>query len=215
MAEYTISTQPLAARQDPVVRLANSQTDRLVQVLSRAFFNDPTFVYISPDENSRFRMLQAFFRFDIRYGRLYGEVYTTPAVEGGAIWISPENTAFTLRQMIRTGFLALPFAFGRVGMARLMRFSDLVEGWRKQSVEKQHWYLAGLGVEPSKQGRGIGSELLQPILARADAGGFPCYLETLTERNLAFYEKHGFHVARRGEIPKGGPMVWTMVRPPG
>lgn len=214
MSKHILSEKPIISQPDSVVRLEESQTEQLVQVMSRAFFNDPTFIYISPDEKSRIKTLRAFFRFDIRYGTLYGDVYTTPLTEGGAIWISPENTAFGLSQMIRTGFLALPIAFGWAGFERLMRFSDLVEQWRKRSVAKEHWYLAGLGVEPSKQGKGNGSALLQPILARADTEGLPCYLETLTERNLGFYERHSFHVAASGEVPKGGPMVWAMVRPP-
>lgn len=204
----------MTSQPEAVVRPANSQREQLVQVMSRAFFNDPTFLYISPDERTRLNKLRWFFRMIIRYGTRYGEVYTTPTIDGGAIWISPENTTFTFGQMLHIGFLAMPFAFGWAGFQRFMNFSNLAEKWHKQSVAKEHWYLAGLGVEPSKQGKGIGGALLQPILARADAEGFPCYLETLTERNLAFYERHGFHVAASGELPKGGPMVWAMIRPP-
>jgi MFS family permease len=55
------------------------------------------------------------------------------------------------------------------------------------SYRKPHWYLWLLGVDPDRQGQGVGSALLAPILARADAEGLPCALETLTERNVWFY----------------------------
>ncbi len=33
-----------------------------------------------------------------------------------------------------------------------------------------HWYLVVLGVKPCQQGRGLARALLEPMLARADAG---------------------------------------------
>ena len=72
----------------------------------------------------------------------------------------------------------------------------------------------GLGVEPSEQGKGIGGVLMQPILMRAGAEGLPCYLETENERNVPFYERHGFEVVSDGEVPKRGLRVWAMVRNP-
>jgi ribosomal protein S18 acetylase RimI-like enzyme len=79
---------------------------------------------------------------------------------------------------------------------------------------RPHWYLWALGVDPPYQGQGVGGQLLQPVLAEADAAGLPCYLETETERNVAFYRKHGFDVATAGPDPRQGVMVWTMVREP-
>ena len=70
-----------------------------------------------------------------------------------------------------------------------------------------------LGGDRDKQGQGVGSSLVAPMLARADAEGLPCYLETMKERNVAFYEKHGFQVVVEDDLPKGGPHFWTMKRP--
>jgi ribosomal protein S18 acetylase RimI-like enzyme len=78
-----------------------------------------------------------------------------------------------------------------------------------------HWYLWGLGVEPSRQGQGIGGMLIQPVLARADASGLPCYLETMNEKNVPFYEKHGFKIVSDAEVPRHGLRVWAMLREPG
>jgi predicted N-acetyltransferase YhbS len=72
-----------------------------------------------------------------------------------------------------------------------------------------------LGVEPSQQGRGLGGVLMQPILARADAEGVPCLLESMNERNLTFYKRHGFEVTAHGQIPNEGPQIWVMLREPG
>jgi hypothetical protein len=35
---------------------------------------------------------------------------------------------------------------------------------------------------------------------RADAAGVPCYLETGTDSNIAFYQKRGFEVIGQAEL---------------
>jgi GNAT superfamily N-acetyltransferase len=57
-----------------------------------------------------------------------------------------------------------------------------------------HWNLETLGIRHDAQGRGIGTRLMAPGLARADQAGLPCYLTTAKRENLAFYERFGFEV---------------------
>jgi N-acetylglutamate synthase-like GNAT family acetyltransferase len=71
-----------------------------------------------------------------------------------------------------------------------------------------------LGVEPSSQGQGLGTKLIQPGLARADEMSRLCYLETETESNVAFYQHRGFIVIDEGEVPGYGLKIWTMLRLP-
>ena len=78
-----------------------------------------------------------------------------------------------------------------------------------------HWQLALLGVGPTRRGQGIGSSLLGPVLARSDADGMPCYLETTRDRNVPFYQKHGFEVVVEDDLPNGELHFWTMKRNPG
>ena len=77
-----------------------------------------------------------------------------------------------------------------------------------------HWYLAGIGVDPASQGRGIGTALLEPGISGAAAAGLPAVLLTNNEANLPFYERNGFTVVRQGHTPENGPKAWAMVRHP-
>ena len=51
------------------------------------------------------------------------------------------------------------------------------------------------------------------MLAQCDRDGTPAYLETARERNVAFYERHGFHVREQLTL-SSGPPVWLMWRDP-
>src|SRR5260221_95631 len=70
------------------------------------------------------------------------------------------------------------------------------------------------GVDPPYQGQSIGGMLIQPVLARADAEGLPCYLETENPRNVPFYQKHGFKVMSEDEVTNCRLHVWSMLREP-
>lgn len=76
---------------------------------------------------------------------------------------------------------------------------------------RPHWCLNVLGVEPSRQGLGIGSQLMQPILQRADESGLAGYLETMKAGNVSFYRRHGFEVVVEGSVDEGS-RYWTMRR---
>ncbi len=78
----------------------------------------------------------------------------------------------------------------------------------------RHYYLGAVGVVPARQGRGIGTALLTPVLGRADEESADIYLETSTQSNVAFYSGLGFEVTGQHQIPAGGPHVWAMTRVP-
>jgi len=200
-------------RPDPAVRLETPKAGVLAAVLSRAFHNEPNFAYITPDERARRAVLPWFFHSAIRVSQLYGEIYTTETLDGGALWISP-GRVLTFVRMLGAGMLAMPFKLGWKGFSRSVNLGTRVQEVHRRLARRPHWYLMALGVEPSKQGQGIGGALIEPILSRADADGLPCYLETFHERNLPFYEKLGFRIEGGGHVPGGGPNFWAMMRTP-
>ena len=87
---------------------------------------------------------------------------------------------------------------------------ELVEG--RHPAEPPHFYLFAIGVDPARQGGCRGSRLIREVLERCDRDGIPAYLENSKERNLPFYERHGFATRERVDLPDGGPPVWLMWR---
>jgi ribosomal protein S18 acetylase RimI-like enzyme len=201
-------------REEKVVPLRAHQLGRAYEMMGRAFRDDPLLRYLVPDNDMRARLAPSFAGKVVRYCSLYGEVHTTPMLEGVACWLPPGDSAPTFTRMLRTGLLTEPLKFGWAGLRKFMDMVSYTEKVHKQAVAGPHWYLWGLGVEPSEQCKGIGGALMQPVLRRAGAEGLPCYLETQNERNLPFYERHGFEIVSDGEVPKRGLRVWAMVRAP-
>jgi GNAT superfamily N-acetyltransferase len=90
---------------------------------------------------------------------------------------------------------------------------DYVEHVHHSAVPGPHWYLPLIGVEPSRQGQGLGATLLQVMLSRADVEGLPCYLETFQPTNIRFYQRHGFEIVAEGREPESGLLHWAFKRP--
>ena len=129
-----------------------------------------------------------------------------------ARWLPPGRQTMrvgpTLRALVTT-----PLRLG-LSTAPFFAYGRAVEQLRAEVADGAHWYLAGIGVDPSAQGRGIGSALLEPGLSAAAAAGVPAVLLTNNEANLSFYERSGFVVVREGNTPENGPRAWAMVRHP-
>jgi len=199
-----------------VERLTRPQIKEAGQVLGQAFYDDPAVIYVEPDDGKRLRPLTWFMGTAVRYGHVYGnEVFVNAKeVQGVAIWLPPGGYPLGLARMIRAGILLAPQKLGLGPFVRFTRLMNWAEHLHKQNAPPQHWYLQWLGVDPPRQGQGIGSALMQPVLARADAAGLACYLETANARTLPLYQRHGFEVVTEGDAPKGGPHTWTMLRAP-
>ena len=79
--------------------------------------------------------------------------------------------------------------------------------------EHPHWYLAIIGVDPVRQGCGVGAALLRSRLRRCDEEGLPAYLESSKLENVPLYQHFGFHVTGALRLSEGAPVVNTMWRP--
>jgi GNAT superfamily N-acetyltransferase len=195
------------------VRLAEGQVAASGAVLARAFADDPFFSHALADPDERGRLLPPFMTAATRYGLLFGEVYvTTGSVEASAIWLPPGGGIRTEGGNEAAGLTAAIDAFSDGARARFATMVRHMDGIREGARSIPHWYLLVIGVDPSRQGLGLGSRLMKPVLARADQDRVECHLHT--ERNVPFYQRHGFEIAVEGDYPESGPHFWVMRRRP-
>jgi GNAT superfamily N-acetyltransferase len=83
---------------------------------------------------------------------------------------------------------------------------------REAASSIPHWHLPFMGVDPARQGLGLGTLLLRAGLSRADQDGVECRLFTEQLRNGPFYQRYGFEIAVEEDVPDGGPHAWFMRR---
>ena len=198
-----------------VVRLDEQQIEEAGAALARGFVDDALARHFLPDPQERARLIPWHFSALVRYGYLFGEVWTTTErADGAAVWLPPGDLAMTPERLEQAGIHRAPDILGAEAWQRLTSVLGHLEPLRAIAVPTDHWYLMLLGVDLALQRKGIGSALLAPTLERADRERLPCYLETMEAHNVLFYERHSFVVVTSEVEPGSGLRFWTMRRDP-
>ena len=201
--------------QNTGVPLLPAQVKPAAVVMARAFMQDPFFTFVFPKAARRARILPWIFEKNLRYGQRYGKVFTSASLEGISLWLGPEKPGLEWMGTLLSGLVLLPLKLSWPELQKSLRLSKFAGQLHQKSISGRHWYLVGLGVEPSRQGRGVAGALMQPVLALADQEKVACYLDTNNELNIPFYERVGFCVAGKGQASQAGPRTWGMLRQPG
>lgn len=175
--------------------------------LASAFDEDPVFRWMVPADRRRRMRLWRFFRIELEQIVLpEGEAWTTAGLHGAALCLPPERWRFPPRVALLQG---RPYA--RVFGARLGRALAMLTLIERRHYRPAHLYIPYIGVAPERQGNGLGTALLEPVLERCDRQGLPAYLEATSERNAALYARLGFERMEELRV-LGSPPVWPMLR---
>jgi len=193
-------------------RPAESAADReaAAEALALAFADDPCWAHLLPEGDTRAEKLLAYFTSEIEsLVPRYREVWVSEDGGGAAIWAPPGRWRVPLALTLRDARRVLGVFGRRLPLA--LRAQLRLEGHHPRSPD--HWYLHYLGVEPRRQGRGLGGALLRPMLADCDRERIPAHLEASTDRNRMLYERYGFALTEVFEMPgRGGPPIREMWR---
>jgi ribosomal protein S18 acetylase RimI-like enzyme len=176
-------------------------------LLHRAFYDDPVSSWVYPEPAHRDRvhplMMGAFFDVVFAHGQV------DLADEGAAaLWLDtpagmpePDDGAAQLRAALD------PYN------ERIELIGSLTAGIHPH--HEAHVYLWMIGVGPDRQGEGLGSALMEPVLARCDREGRAAYLEASTTRSRGLYRRLGFEDHGTPlRLPYGGPLMYPMWRAP-
>lgn len=182
--------------------------------LGRAFANYTLMVYANGNDATRPRGVTSLYGAILSDCHRHGEVYRSADGRGVACWLPPARSTPTLWRQIRGGMYSLPWHFGVRGFRILTAYDDVARRLHHDHAPMPHYYLAAIGVVPEGQGQGIGSALMRPMLERADREGLHVWLDTHPEQNVRLYERHGFEVSERAELPGHPIPVYGMLRKP-
>jgi GNAT superfamily N-acetyltransferase len=190
--------------------LERRELDAAADVLARAFRDNPLNCAVVPGgERQR-----------VRANRAGVAAYLPIALERARVLAAREDGALA-GVLVATppwrwpipgpsvaGLLRLLWGQG-LGVAR--RWSEVSRELREHHPQGPFWYLATLGVEPARWGRGAGRALLADFLAQVDADAAPAYLETDRPELERYYARLGFAV--QGRITVRDVPVLLMERP--
>ena len=198
-----------------IARIREDQIEIAAGVLARAFHSDPPMVYMVSDAVERARLLPPFMKTFVTYTSMFGEPLTTAEKpEAVALWLPLDDFGDTPERDRQAGIDQIPSILGVENFTRIMHVAKMAERFHQRAVPGKHLYLNWLGVEPSRQGQGLGSALIHSMLERADAEGLRCYLETFQPRNVPLYQKHGFKIVAEEVEPNSGLRGWAFLRKP-
>jgi ribosomal protein S18 acetylase RimI-like enzyme len=196
----------------PTARLATADDlDGMAAMLSLSFHDDPVFQWLFGDEPPRpMRFSRPFFTIEGKRHLAHEHVYTVDGHHGAAYWDPPGHWKSSPMSILRLTPVLLR-GIGRRTAKALQGLGRVETAHGEHPPE--HYYLAVLGTHPDRQGQGVGSALLSPVLATCDEEGVGAYLESSKEANIPFYRRHGFEVVGEVTFPSG-PTIWPMWRDP-
>lgn len=195
--------------------LTEAHISAAVEVLTRAFAEDPGLLFVLPDPRDRAwltpRLAEAALRYTMRCG---APLVTEGSVRGVALWFPPDAPEPTPLDFAETGIAAVPALIGEAAWTRFARLIAHIDALHPAHAPEPHWYLAMLGVDPAWQRQGIGAALMAPVFAQADRAGACCYLEAPTAGNARYYTNRGFQVIGETNVPESNVHIWLMRREP-
>jgi GNAT superfamily N-acetyltransferase len=194
-------------------------------LLAAAMDDDPAYAFLFPRPQERHRGLEDFFARNLRTHLPYR--CTHVAVIGREVVATvtmrpPDGVSISMITMIRRGLLPFAIAHGRRAVRRLLTVKEKYDAIEARLAGgERHWFVHMMAVDPTRQGKGVGSRLLARILettvdARTTRGYPPAILTTHKERNVHFYRRAGFDVVGIEEVSMLGEApypLWSMRRP--
>jgi GNAT superfamily N-acetyltransferase len=206
---------------EPVRHLEPSDVEPTAQLLAASFRDTPSYAAIFPDTGRRREGLADLFRLNLRLHAEHGCTYVSLQDEEVVATVTirpPRGIRVSTASMIKVG---LPIFALRRGLGVVRRMLAVGEQYDVLEAEvtagRPHWYVHMMAVDPSSQGKGVGSQLFaEALAATANLSENPTSLATQEEINLRFYARFGFEVVDYREMP-GAPgqpnyPCWSMHR---
>lgn len=196
-----------------LIRVKRNNIQKASNCLAESFVNEPMCDYIFSKVDNKQEALKAYFEYLVKYGIKYGQVYaSSEKFEGVAIWIPSLHADYSNWKSIQSGGIKMVLKLGFKIINQIEIINNYAIELRGNLVKEPHWFLSPIGVKPEYQGKGFASKLIRPFLKFLDEQQISCFLETMSQENLAIYERYGFDLVGEIKIPNTGLINWGMLR---
>lgn len=188
----------------------------IASALYVALTEDPFYITLEQkaaiDPETAKKAMLKYMDYSMKEARSHGKLYLTKDLTHGAcLWSKPVDKALGL-QITKDKKQFLLDHLGRESLDTYCQIVDFMSEKSRQVVSDKFWYLSILGISPDHQGKGLGLELMLPVLDLTDKIGTATYLETFTPKNFGFYKRLGFFEAKTVHEPVTGADYAIMIR---
>lgn len=180
---------------------------RLGDITAKAFKNDPFNKWLFGSETQMRHTFTALAK------HVYGPhgICHTYGQTGATMWCEP-GVSKDLPALAVPGLLFKILVSG--GGRALPNILAVDKGMAQHKPSKPFVYLFSIGVLQSEQGKGIGRQMMSPVLEACDISGQAVYLESSNPDNHGFYASLGFKRLELFSPVAGSPPLEAMWRDP-
>lgn len=191
-------------------RMTQKEVAEIADVSAEAFIanNDPIGNFMFQNEPNHLVLKGRFFRSlvtscspkAVRQG-------VSPALEAVSIWFPPGMDHSG--DMDADPFRPQDFS-NHETMEKMQAVNETIAALTAHLGQEPQWYLHLVAVRPQFIGQRYSSQLIRPMLARAESEGLPCTLITQSTENVLKYEHWGFKLVKEMSVPRSQEKFYSM-----
>jgi GNAT superfamily N-acetyltransferase len=171
-------------------RATYNDKNLVVNILTKSFDDNKSVNYIVNQDAKRVQRIRRLMDYSYDQCELFGDIFLSEDKTGCALIIKPDMKRTTLRSIL----LDIQFVVRCLGLGNVKKAMQ-----RESKIKKVHpdgllYYLWFIGVDPISQNKGVGSKLMNEIIAEGTKQNRTICLETSTLKNIPWYEKFGFTI---------------------
>jgi ribosomal protein S18 acetylase RimI-like enzyme len=166
-------------------RATPADKNHIINILCKSFNDNYSVNYIIKQDERRMLRMIALMDYSFEICMRFGDVWLSDDGNACGLVLNPQNKQATLA-------LDIQLIFKAIGIRGIKKAMDREKMIRIKKPAIPMLYIWFIGVAPAMQHKGVGSKLLQEIIAQAQ--GLPVYLETSNVKNLPWYRRFGFEI---------------------
>lgn len=191
-------------------------------MLAAAFYDNPMFVYLFPDDKKRKKVLSLTFPIVVRMLNGLGHVYVTSDSVEGIFCVRRHGRARskrTLFQAVLYSVLSFPKLMTSTSLISFYKRALKLKGATEAlndftSTYKDFIIVDSVAVDPTFRGQKFMSRLMRAVIEEVHKTHTFCVLQTETATNVNIYQHFGFALVRNIPVADGAFTTYVLAYDP-
>lgn len=162
----------------------------ILEILTESFKHNRSVNYITGASEGNQKRVSALMDYSFEVCYQFGDIYLSDNRNAVALILYPEQKKTNLSTIV----LDIKLVLNCIGISNIGKALKRESSIKKLQPKDPMYYLWFIGVHPDKQGKGIGSQLMNELILESQKMKRPIYLETSTLTNIPWYKKFGFNI---------------------